>query len=559
MMSHEQLVQIDQQKLESKLFAVEKYDESKSGDVDGAAEAKPKLRPKPTMALLEFPEELPGTSVIRRSKTHNANRPSQALVKSATGNDATPRSARGADRLGPQLWKNDLGEGVEMTPRTARSEQGESKVDYQALAKQRPKQASSTASAERPQFQQGSVGAPVPSLKRVGGGFAQSVPTKQSVPTSTTTVQPLGMPSQQDLVSAITVALKSALPSIMGNSASGSGDMNQDLIGLGLGLGLGLGMRQQGLAASGSVPPVSNDVVKPSADDLDNFEDDKPSTGEQATEAEEKEKEAAALALMLTPTPDTIENDTHAAAGKGTTHHRLTKEDNILPLVKSKPDLPENFLTAVFEPHVGKQYVDYLPNEPNMNEATYCAAVRPRNMMEDWLETGFDPWAEGRDPTATDFRKHLPGEDSDGEDDNPFADKRGVLERKLKVEADAKVSEIMDQIMSLSRHGRYDEIDEIVSSPDFVHSIDSKDSKGNTLLLSAAQNGNKRIAKLALRKGADINLQNLTGQTALHFAFSYGYEELGNYLISKGADDSIVNAEGLTCYEGLTLQALDNL
>jgi ankyrin repeat protein len=211
------------------------------------------------------------------------------------------------------------------------------------------------------------------------------------------------------------------------------------------------------------------------------------------------------------------------------------------------------------------RYVDYLPNEPNTNEATYCAAVRPRNMMEDWLETGFDPWAEGREPTSTDFMKHLPGEGGDdggggGADaDNPFADKRGQLERKLKVEADAKVSDIMDQIISLTRHGRYEEIENILSSSDFVHSVDSRDSKGNTLLMAAAQNGNKRIAKLALRKGADINLRNLTGQTALHFAFSYGYEELGNYLISKGADDSLTNAEGLTCYEGLSLQAIENM
>ena len=212
----------------------------------------------------------------------------------------------------------------------------------------------------------------------------------------------------------------------------------------------------------------------------------------------------------------------------------------------------------MFEPHVGRQHVDYLPNDPNMNEASYCSAVQPRNMMQDWLETGFDPWAEGRDPTATDFRNHLPGEESD-EEDNPFADKRGQLEQKLKVEADAKVSEIVDELVSLARHGRYEDIDNIVSGPDFVHSIDSRDSKGNTLLIAAAQNGNKRIAKLALRKGADINLKNLTGQTALHFAFAYGYEDLGNYMISKGADDTITNAEGLTCYEGLTLQALEDL
>lgn len=34
---------------------------------------------------------------------------------------------------------------------------------------------------------------------------------------------------------------------------------------------------------------------------------------------------------------------------------------------------------------------------------------------------------------------------------------------------------------------------------------------------------------------------------------------LGEYLKSKGADDSLLNAEGLTCYEGLTGQAVDDI
>ena len=67
---------------------------------------------------------------------------------------------------------------------------------------------------------------------------------------------------------------------------------------------------------------------------------------------------------------------------------------------------------------------------------------------------------------------------------------------------------------------------------------------GNSLLLIAAQNGNKRIAKLCLRRGATINKQNLAGQTVLHYAYGYGFQEVFEYFVSKGADDSLKNADG---------------
>ena len=79
----------------------------------------------------------------------------------------------------------------------------------------------------------------------------------------------------------------------------------------------------------------------------------------------------------------------------------------------------------------------------------------------------------------------------------------------------------------------------------------TESTSGNTLLHISAQNGHKRVAKLLLRNGADLNSQNNNGQTVLHFAFAYGFEDLGNYFISKGADDSVLNKGGLTCYEGL--------
>lgn len=40
--------------------------------------------------------------------------------------------------------------------------------------------------------------------------------------------------------------------------------------------------------------------------------------------------------------------------------------------------------------------------------------------------------------------------------------------------------------------------------------VDTLDSHGNTFFLVAAQNGNKRISKLALRQGANIDHQNVS-------------------------------------------------
>ncbi len=61
--------------------------------------------------------------------------------------------------------------------------------------------------------------------------------------------------------------------------------------------------------------------------------------------------------------------------------------------------------------------------------------------------------------------------------------------------------------------------------------------------------GKKRVAKMVLRLGADINAQNKRGHTCLHYCFAYNYEELGEYLISKGADETILNELGATCRE----------
>jgi hypothetical protein len=86
--------------------------------------------------------------------------------------------------------------------------------------------------------------------------------------------------------------------------------------------------------------------------------------------------------------------------------------------------------------------------------------------------------------------------------------------------------------------------------------VNTADQFGNTLLILAAQQGSRRMCKFLLRRGANINMQNLSGNTALHYCYAYGNKTLGEYLRSKGANDAIVNADGLTCYEGLSRDAM---
>lgn len=53
-------------------------------------------------------------------------------------------------------------------------------------------------------------------------------------------------------------------------------------------------------------------------------------------------------------------------------------------------------------------------------------------------------------------------------------------------------------------------------------------------------------------RGANVNHQNASGNTALHFALAFDKEgALGEYLIEHGADDSIENVDGLTPYDGV--------
>lgn len=119
----------------------------------------------------------------------------------------------------------------------------------------------------------------------------------------------------------------------------------------------------------------------------------------------------------------------------------------------------------------------------------------------------------------------------------------GALEPEL-----AQASLDPRQVFSAARHGRYKEVE---ASLDAGFDFNYADSFGNTLFHVACQNGNKRISKMAIKYGGDMDAQNLKGNTGVHFLFTYGYQELGEYFIEKGASDQILNEAGEPCRGGV--------
>lgn len=106
----------------------------------------------------------------------------------------------------------------------------------------------------------------------------------------------------------------------------------------------------------------------------------------------------------------------------------------------------------------------------------------------------------------------------------------------------------LDTVFSQARNGRIKRVEE---SLNMGFPIDAEDEKGNTLLLVAAQNSNKRLCEMLLVRGAQINHQNAQGNTALHYALTFDAEgQLGEYLIEHGADDTVENIDGHSPYDG---------
>ena len=74
----------------------------------------------------------------------------------------------------------------------------------------------------------------------------------------------------------------------------------------------------------------------------------------------------------------------------------------------------------------------------------------------------------------------------------------------------------VSDIFSYARHGR---CDDILRSFGRGVPVDIRDEVGNTMLIVACQNGNKRVIKTVLRNGANINIKNYKGNTPLHYCY----------------------------------------
>lgn len=85
-----------------------------------------------------------------------------------------------------------------------------------------------------------------------------------------------------------------------------------------------------------------------------------------------------------------------------------------------------------------------------------------------------------------------------------------------------------------------------------VFHINKCDEHGNTMLTLACQNGNVKVTKFLMSKGANPNHQNNQGQTPAHFAVAYQFFDLSTWIFANGALDTVENKFGLTPYDGLS-------
>ncbi len=72
---------------------------------------------------------------------------------------------------------------------------------------------------------------------------------------------------------------------------------------------------------------------------------------------------------------------------------------------------------------------------------------------------------------------------------------------------------------------------------------------GNTALLRAAAYGHAPSARVLLRAGADIDIQNESGETALIRACRWGHEDVARLLIQAGADTTLRDNNGRTAQD----------
>ena len=95
-------------------------------------------------------------------------------------------------------------------------------------------------------------------------------------------------------------------------------------------------------------------------------------------------------------------------------------------------------------------------------------------------------------------------------------------------------------------HANLDMITYLIHVGANVNKPDGK--SGRSALYHAAESGQKGVAQLLLKSGANINFQNYSGSTALHVASACQNSDIVSLLMQHGADTTIKNSNLDTCW-----------
>jgi hypothetical protein len=180
----------------------------------------------------------------------------------------------------------------------------------------------------------------------------------------------------------------------------------------------------------------------------------------------------------------------HQPAGEGVTFEPSASKAAFVSVTEalrySKPVLPNDFLSSITDTHVGGQVVNYLPDLPNLNEASSVGVIKPRTAAEDWFAIGYDPWSAGKEPLMVEFISSL--EENVGGEDAAFLDADGLkLQHEEQEKANANAA-LMDKLVTWVRHGKYAEIEVAMVNPN--HSLQST---MNTNIMPFIHNPSLRI------------------------------------------------------------------
>ncbi|OQS05077.1 hypothetical protein THRCLA_02743, partial [Thraustotheca clavata] len=383
-----------------------------------------------------------------------------------------------------------------------------------------------------PQSKPGVVKINVPKLKfEAPPSTTPAKPTEMSKPfvakTSKSSIvakSPIKAHSKQQKTPSIapdTKKLIETLTSVLGSSMATQGMSANDVLQLGIGLGMGLGLSSDKNTALLQENDQVETTRSENSDDL-SVVDVAGTTRTIATTrteislapdmtpdelAEAPEKQSPAIPFGTTYL-------THSTPGEGenwvdkpcdySAESQTAVEGYGGAVHRSVAKLPKNFVQCASSTKTVKSETNYLPTIINKNQPRCVGIVKPRTAADEWLVVGYDPWVAGKELFNLEFVKNLKVEDEEPPVQlmagTAYIDKESHAARQEIVSQAAKEAMELEHIMSLARHGKYAEVENLLNQPDWSLPIDAKDSAGNTLLSIACQNNNKRIAKLCLRK-----------------------------------------------------------